>query len=56
MTDQAIQEQILKELREMRASLNAYATDTNQRLENLESHLIAPRPVLVTSKRKSRQS
>jgi hypothetical protein len=55
MTDQAIQEQILKELREMRASLNAYTKETSQRLDNLES-LVAPRPVLVTSRRKSRQS
>jgi hypothetical protein len=55
LTDQAIQGQVLKELRELRAYLNVYAKETAQSLDNLES-LAAPRPVLVISRRKSRQS
>jgi len=65
MTDQAIQQQILKEVREMRASLSAHATDTAQRLTTLDtqmSTLVAPvpakpkpRPVLVKAS-KRRQS
>jgi hypothetical protein len=58
MTDQAMQQLILKELRELRSSFNSHAADTSQRLDNLESQMSTlvtpsprskPRPVLVTA-------
>jgi hypothetical protein len=59
MTDQEIQTTILRELRELRGSFEAYTANMEQRVSTLETHmerLVAPRPVLVTSRRKGRQS
>lgn len=62
MSDQAIQQQILKELRELRGSFEDHLTGVNSRLEALEAQVSrlasagAPGPVLVAANPRARKS